>query len=205
MRELEEYLARERAETLGRSLKRKLTRQERARRRACRRVALILVSSFFAGFVITVALLTWAPATQAAAPPPAVHSEPEPQEEPENEQIEAALLAKATKIEGATITHYCICETCCGKSPDHPAYGITASGRRAAPGVSVGVDPNVIPLGSDVLVDYGDGELHYYRADDTGSGVSGNHLDLCVASHQEALDLVVRVADVYWCPQEVAP
>lgn len=66
MRELEEYLARERAETLGRSLKRKLTRQERARRQARRRVALILVSSFFAGFVITVALLTWAPATQAA-------------------------------------------------------------------------------------------------------------------------------------------
>ena len=54
-------------------------------------------------------------------------------------------------------------------------------------------------------MDYGDGELHYYRADDTGSGVGGNHIDLCVGSHQEALDLGVRVADVYWCPQEVAP
>lgn len=120
------------------------------------------------------------------------------QEEAENELIEAALLARATKIEDATITHYCICEKCCGKSPAHPAYGITASGRRATPGVSVGVDPDVIPMGSDVLVDYGDGELHYYRADDNGSGVGGNHIDLCVGSHQEALDMGVRSATVWW-------
>lgn len=122
----------------------------------------------------------------------------EGQEEAENELIEAALLAKATKIENVTVTHYCICEKCCGKSQDHPAYGITASGRRATPGVSVGVDPDVIPLGADVLVDYGDGEIHYYRADDTGIGISGNHIDLCVGSHQEALELGVRSATVWW-------
>lgn len=119
-------------------------------------------------------------------------------EEAENELIEAALLARATKIEDTTITHYCICSKCCGKSPDHPAYGITASCRRATPGVSVGVDPDMIPLGADVLVDYGDGEIHYYRADDTGPGISGNHLDLCVGSHQEALELGVRSATVWW-------
>lgn len=122
----------------------------------------------------------------------------EDQEEAENELIEAALLARATKIEDAIVTHYCICSKCCGKSPDHPAYGITASGKLATPGVSVGVDPDVIPLGADVLVDYGDGEIHYYRADDTGIGISGNHIDLCVGSHQEALELGVRSATVWW-------
>lgn len=121
----------------------------------------------------------------------------------ENQKIETALLAKANVIEGCTVSHYCICEKCCGKAPDDVAYGITKSGRRAAPGVSVAVDPSVIPLGSDVLVDYGDGDIQYYRADDTGSGVKGDHIDLCMATHQEALDAGVRAATVWWAPEEV--
>ena len=117
-------------------------------------------------------------------------------EEPENELIEAALLAKSHRIDNVTVTHYCICQQCCGKAPDHPAYGITASDRRATPYVSVAVDPAVIQLGADVLVDYGDGEIYYYRADDTGP--KGNHIDLCVSSQEEALRLGVQTATVYW-------
>ena len=114
-------------------------------------------------------------------------------EEAENERIEAALLARAHAIEDETVTHYDCCVECCGKDD-----GITASGVRSTPGVTVAVDPNVIPLGSDVLVDYGDGEIHYYRADDTGGSVKGNHIDLCVATHEEALQLGRRTATVYW-------
>lgn len=123
-------------------------------------------------------------------------------EEAENALIEEALLAKSHRIDNVTVTHYCICQQCCGKAPDHPAYSITASGRRATPYVSVAVDPSLIPLGADVLVDYGDGEIHYYRADDTGSGVKGNHIDLCVASHEEALRAGVKTVTVYWVAQE---
>lgn len=107
----------------------------------------------------------------------------------EAELNEAALLERATKIENVTVSHYCVCERCCGKDESHPAYGITASGRRAVPGTSVAVDPEVIPLGSDVLVDYGDGIIHYYRADDTGSIVKGDSIDLCVEDHETALAL----------------
>lgn len=117
----------------------------------------------------------------------------EPQEEPENELIEAALLASAHRLDNVTVTHYDCCVECCGK-----ADGITASGVRATPGVTVAVDPDVIPLGADVLVDYGDGEICYYRADDTGSGVVGNHIDLCVADHQTAVQLGRRTATVWW-------
>lgn len=120
----------------------------------------------------------------------------------EAQSVEDALLASATRIDNVTVTHYCICQKCCGKSPDHPAYGITASGRYATPYVSVAVDPSVIPLGSDVLVDYGDGVIQYYRADDTGSGVGGKHIDLCVSDHQEARNLGVRTATVYVVPLE---
>ena len=115
---------------------------------------------------------------------------------PENELIEAALLGKAHIIEDCTITHYDCCVSCCGKD-----NGITASGVQATPGVTVAVDPDVIPLGSDVLVDYGDGEIHYYRADDTGGAVKGNHIDLCVGSHEEALMLGRRTATVYWAKE----
>jgi 3D (Asp-Asp-Asp) domain-containing protein len=124
-------------------------------------------------------------------------AEEEPPEANENQLIEAALLAKATRLDDVIVTYYDVCEACCGK-----ADGITASGLQAVPGVTVAVDPDVIPLGSDVLVDYGDGEIQYYRADDTGYGVDGNAIDLCVATHEEALELGRRIATVYFVPPE---
>ena len=60
----------------------------------------------------------------------------------------------------------------------------------------------MIPLGSDVLVDYGDGEIHYYRADDVGGAVKGSHIDLCVTSHTEAEQMGRRMATVYWVEPE---
>lgn len=120
-----------------------------------------------------------------------------------NEKIEAALLNRSHKLTDVTVTHYCPCQKCCGKPEGHPAYGITASGRQLVPGVSVGVDPSVIPLGSTVILDFGDGELQYCVADDTGSGVRGNHIDLAMADHQEALEMGVRTATVYWCEEGI--
>ena len=117
----------------------------------------------------------------------------EVREDFENYYIEQALLAKANKIEDVKVTHYCCCVKCCGKDD-----GITYSGVKAVPGVTVAVDTSIIPLGSDVLVDYGDGIINYYRADDTGSAIKGNKLDLCVSSHQEAINMGVRTATVYW-------
>ena len=117
----------------------------------------------------------------------------EVQEDFENYYIEQALLAKANKIENVKVSQYCCCVKCCGKDD-----GITYSGVKATPGVTVAVDTSIIPLGSDVLVDYGDGIINYYRADDTGSAIKGNELDLCVSSHQEAINMGVRTATVYW-------
>ena len=121
---------------------------------------------------------------------------------PENDVVEEPDdqidLAKLKQIENATVTAYCICEKCCGKDESHPAYGITASGREAEPYLSVAVDPFLIPLGSTVYLDYGDGELLQFRADDTGSGVAGAHIDVCHPDHQTALDHGVQTAQVWW-------
>jgi resuscitation-promoting factor RpfB len=60
-----------------------------------------------------------------------------------------------------------------GKPPDHPAYGITASGLRAGTGI-VAVDPRVVPFRTWVYVPgYGTG-----YAGDTGGGVKGRWIDL---------------------------
>lgn len=139
-------------------------------------------------------------------PPPAVgvsaDTPTENEEAPtvaENATAEQGSKREQLKqIENATLTHYCICQSCCGKDESHPAYGITASGREAEPYVSVAVDPFLIPLGSKIYIDYGDGTLHEYRADDTGCKVAGARIDLCVSSHQEAIELGKKTVRVYW-------
>lgn len=115
----------------------------------------------------------------------------------ENEMIEAALLARSHKIEDVTITFYC-CEEyahICGTG-----NGITASGRRVTPYVSCAVDTSIIPLGSTIMIEY-NGEMVYLRADDTGSSIQGNRLDIAVPTHDFALSLGVKTADIWWCEE----
>ena len=185
-------------------MKQRLTREQR-RLRLRRLLAALAAGAAALAWVLWALVLPVdaGPEEQSPGPPAQViPAEPPPEpvcEEPENERIEAALLANAVKLESVTVSHYCTCVRCCGKD-----NGITASGRLATPGVSVAVDPSVIPLGSDVLADYGDGVLHYYRADDVGGGVAGNHIDLCMESHEAALQAGIRTATVYWV-KEVNP
>ena len=115
----------------------------------------------------------------------------------ENELIEAALLDRSHKLEDVTITFYC-CEErphICGTGT-----GITASGRRVTPYVSCAVDPDIIPLGSTIMIEY-NGEMVYLRADDTGSAVKGNHIDIAVPTHDFALSLGIQTADIWWCEE----
>lgn len=78
-----------------------------------------------------------------------------------------------------------------GKPPDHPAYGITASGLPAGTGI-VAVDPNVVPFRSEVFVPgYGVG-----FAGDTGGGVKGRWIDL--GFDEDELVTWNGYADVYY-------
>ena len=197
----------------------KLTREER-RRRSQRRLQLITYLLFL------ILLLAWLGSyliMTVEAEPPTLHkmapaaedgSLPgddtpattrcyltgEEMEAAENELIEAALLARSHKLEGATITFYC-CEErphICGTGT-----GITASGRRVTPYVSCAVDPAVISLGSTIMIEH-NGEMLYLRADDTGPAIRGNRLDIAVQGHQEALSLGVKTADIWWCEEGVS-
>lgn len=98
-------------------------------------------------------------------------------------------------VHNCTVTYYC-CEKrahVCGGGT-----GKTATGTDVTAGRSAAVDPNVIPLGAEIWVDYGDGALYSYVAEDTGSAVGGAHVDLAVATHDEALALGTTTATVWW-------
>ena len=85
-----------------------------------------------------------------------------------------------------TITHYCKCERCCGKSD-----GITAIGAMVEEGRTIAVDPKVIPLGSEVLIGG-----HVYVAEDTG--VRGSCIDIYTPSHEQALQMGKYTTNVMW-------
>lgn len=98
-------------------------------------------------------------------------------------------------VHNCTVTYYC-----CEKRPHicGGGTGKTATGTDVTAGRSAAVDPNVIPLGAEIYVDYGDGILHQYIAEDTGSAIGGAHIDLAVETHDEALQLGTAFATVWW-------
>lgn len=99
-----------------------------------------------------------------------------------------------TSLGEFTITHYCACEICCGiwanNRPDGIVY--TASGAVAEAGKTIAVDPDVIPYGTEVIIDG-----HTYTAQDSGSAIQGSRIDIYCDSHQEALQGGVDYFEVF--------
>jgi 3D (Asp-Asp-Asp) domain-containing protein len=87
------------------------------------------------------------------------------------------------------VTAYCPCEICCGKWSE---YGLTASGTVPEEGRTIAVDKHVIPLGETVTIDGVE-----YIAEDTGSAIKGNRIDIYFEDHQEALDFGVQYKEVF--------
>lgn len=214
MRDFETYAARERLESYRANAARKLTRQQRAQRRRFYRrtsavflILLLCLCSALLGMAAAKAIdgpqetretvpMEIPTEAESISPAPSI----EPQEDFENERIEDALLSRSSVIDDCTVTFYCaekyphICGT---------GDGIAADGTPVLPWATCAVDPDVIPLGSTVLVDLGDGYgLRTLVANDVGGSVKGNHIDICVENHNFALQLGRQTATVYWCEEE---
>ena len=87
------------------------------------------------------------------------------------------------------LSFYCTCEKCCGAY----ATGLTKSGTTVTEGRTIAVDPKVIPLGSRVYIDgYG-----VFIAEDVGSAIKENKIDIAVGNHEQALKLGIDEATVY--------
>ena len=98
-----------------------------------------------------------------------------------------------------TLTAYCPCAKCCGiwgesrpedESGNPIAYG--SAGVELQEGVSVAVDPAVIPYGSEIVIDG-----HTYTAHDCGGAIKNNRIDIYFADHERALAFAVRSEEVF--------
>lgn len=105
------------------------------------------------------------------------------------------------------VTAYDLSVESCGKAPNHPGYGVTASGKNLAGHTlesarAIAVDPNVIPLWSQVHIAFDDENMKQYdgiyTAVDTGGAIKGNRIDLYVGEdeHELAYSIGVRSARV---------
>lgn len=92
------------------------------------------------------------------------------------------------------VTAYCSCEKCCGvwanNRPEGKVYG--AAGKELIAGYSVAVDRDLYEFGTKFVDKYG----NEYEAADVGGAVKGNHLDLYMSDHQEALNWGVKTLEL---------
>lgn len=92
------------------------------------------------------------------------------------------------------VTAYCSCEKCCGvwanNRPEGKVYG--AAGKELIAGYSVAVDRDLYEFGTKFV----DEDGNEYEAADVGGAVKGNHLDLYMSDHQEALNWGVKTLEL---------
>lgn len=108
-----------------------------------------------------------------------------------NETVKASnnsSASKGTYLGTFSTTAYCNCRTCCGQWSGGP----TASGVMPQAGRTIAVDPKVIPLGTKVIING-----NVYVAEDTGSAIKGNKIDIYHSSHASALQWGRRTMEVY--------
>ena len=86
-------------------------------------------------------------------------------------------------------TGYCNCRRCCGKW----AGGATASGAMPKARHTVAVDPDVIPLGTRLMIN----GVEYVAEDTGGKWVQGAHIDIFYSDHDAAQNHGVQYADVW--------
>ncbi len=114
------------------------------------------------------------------------------------------LPFRYSKVIICQATAYDLSYASCAKYPGDPAYGITYSGTQARPGV-IAVDPKVIPLGSKVYVESMDRTADYgfASAEDTGSAIKGQKIDLFINNNAAALRYGRRYVRVYIIEDEI--
>lgn len=98
----------------------------------------------------------------------------------ENHEIAKQLLKEKGEWERFKLTYYDAYGQSTGKDIGDKGFGITKSGRPVKAGVTIAVDPKVIPLDSWVLIKFSDGHIEKRRADDVGGAINGKHIDYYV-------------------------
>jgi 3D (Asp-Asp-Asp) domain-containing protein len=121
------------------------------------------------------------------------------------EAVQAELVEQTeeTKIRLGEfkLTAYCSCATCCeeyalNRPIDENGNEIvyTASGSKAVQGVTVAVDPAVIPYGAELEI-----MGNKYIAHDCGGDIKEKRIDVYFENHQDAWNFGTQYAEVFLC------
>ena len=178
-----------------------LTREER--RRIQRRSANIRFTAFVlvllgigitAGYAVgrTQASQEPPPEAEVSTVTPAPETPTTAQESPEMATPELELIGTFRA------TAYCPCVKCCGIwSAEHPDRGEdyvqrTSSGTIPEEGRTIAADWDVLPQGSEVILDG-----HTYIVEDTGGAVNGNSIDIFFEDHEDAVEFGVQEVELY--------
>lgn len=86
------------------------------------------------------------------------------------------------------VTGYCGCDLCCGKKE----IKLTKMETVPKPGYTVAADPEVITLGSSIVIN---GVT--YQVEDVGQAIKGNSIDIFFATHEEAIEFGRQKMSVY--------
>ncbi|WP_051272069.1 3D domain-containing protein [Shimazuella kribbensis] len=95
---------------------------------------------------------------------------------------DTTVFSRGKELGDFTLTAYTAGYESTGKKPNHPYYGITSSGAPVQDGVTVAVDPKVIPIGSRIYIE----GIGYRIAQDVGGAIKGKRIDVYISDLQTA-------------------
>lgn len=97
-------------------------------------------------------------------------------------------ISESTYLGEFEVTGYCGCDLCCGKKE----IKLTKMETVPKPGHTVAADPEVITLGSSIVIN---GVT--YQVEDVGQAIKGNSIDIFFATHEEAIEFGRQKMSVY--------
>ena len=111
----------------------------------------------------------------------------------ENSDVESEM-----KFEIFEVTAYTLREEECGKAPDHPEYGITASGKYVTAWQTI-AGPKSLPFGTKVYIPFFKDKPNggWFIVEDRGGAIVEGHLDVYIPNKEEALKFGRKVLEVH--------
>ncbi|SFS30276.1 3D (Asp-Asp-Asp) domain-containing protein [Marininema halotolerans] len=100
----------------------------------------------------------------------------------------APTMVRGKALGDFTLTAYTAGPESTGKVPQDASYGVTSSGTKVADGITIAVDPNVIPIGSRVYIE----GIGYRVAQDTGSAIKNQRIDVFMSDLDKARQFGVK-------------